>query len=141
MEMENESVLREQLGTRLELAKTDKHALNTLLHDYMPFIKKCVSAVFFKNQSKTDNLTDAMLAFAHSVQTYKSERGAFIHYAAEVIHNRLIDNARSVSGLVAGANVTIQGYSSVIRDNGTAIGYYFNAKKLTFNGQTYTVMY
>jgi RNA polymerase sigma factor len=92
--MENEPVSQGQLVARLELAKTDKHALNTLLHDYMPFIKKCVSAVFFKNQSKADNLTDAMLAFAHSVQTYKSEYGAFIQYATVVIRNRLIDNAR-----------------------------------------------
>jgi hypothetical protein len=48
---------------------------------------------------------------------------------------------RSVPGLVVGTSVTLQGYSSVIRDNGTAIGHYFNAKKLTFNGQTYAVMY
>jgi DNA-directed RNA polymerase specialized sigma subunit len=92
--MENEPVSQGQLGARLELAKTDKHALNTLLHDYMPFIKKCISAVFFKDQSKADNLTDAMLAFAHSVQTYQSEYGALIQYAAVVIRNRLIDNAR-----------------------------------------------
>jgi hypothetical protein len=48
---------------------------------------------------------------------------------------------RSVSGLVVGAKVTLEGYSSVIRDDGTAIGHYFNAKKLTFNGKTYTVAY
>jgi RNA polymerase sigma factor len=92
--MENEPVLQEQLGARLERARTDKHALSTLLRDYMPFIKKCVSAVFFKGQAKADNLSDAMLAFAHSVQTYKGEQGAFVHYAAVVIRNRLIDNAR-----------------------------------------------
>jgi RNA polymerase sigma factor len=92
--MENEPILQRQLMVRLELAKTDKHVLNTLLHDYMPFIKKCVSGVFFKGQSKADNLTDAMLAFTHSVQTYNPENGAFIQYAAVVIRNRLIDNAR-----------------------------------------------
>ncbi|MDR2793797.1 MAG: hypothetical protein LBB61_09065 [Treponema sp.] len=92
--MEEKSVLPVRLEARLELAKTDKHVLNTLLHDYMPFIKKCVSAVFFKSQSGADNLTDAMLAFAHSVQTYNPEHGAFIQYAATVIRNRLIDNAR-----------------------------------------------
>jgi RNA polymerase sigma factor len=92
--MGNEPVLQGALGARLELAKTDRHALNTLLHDYVPFIKKCVSAAFFKNQSKADNLTEAMLAFAHSVQTYRSEDGAFIQYAAVVIRNRLIDSAR-----------------------------------------------
>jgi RNA polymerase sigma factor len=92
--MEHELILSGQLVARLELAKKDKHALNTLLHDYMPFIKKCVSNVFFKNQSKADNLTDAMLAFAHSVQTYDPSNGVFIQYAATVIRNRLIDNAR-----------------------------------------------
>ena len=94
MEIENNPVLQEQLETRLERARTDKHTLNVLLHDYLPFIKKCVSATLFRGQSKSDNLTDAMLAFAHSVQTYNNERGAFIQYAATVIRNRLIDNAR-----------------------------------------------
>ncbi|MHB9292102.1 putative RNA polymerase sigma-I factor [Hollandina sp. SP2] len=87
------------LEARLALAKTDKHVLNTLLHDYMPFIKKCLSAVFFKGQSKADNLTDAMLAFARSVQTYNREEGAFIPYAATVIRNRLIDRARKEQAL------------------------------------------
>jgi RNA polymerase sigma factor len=94
--MERETVLQNRLTERLELARTDKHTLNTLLRDYMPFIKKCLSSVFFNHdsQSKADNLTDAMLAFVHSVQTYKSEHGAFIQYAAVVIRHRLIDNAR-----------------------------------------------
>ncbi|MDR3192963.1 MAG: hypothetical protein LBT87_07850, partial [Treponema sp.] len=92
--MDTEPVLAKQLAERVQLAKTDKHALNTLLHDYMPFIRKCVSGVFFKSQSKADNLTDAMLAFAHGVQTYNPEQGAFIQYAAVIIRNRLIDNAR-----------------------------------------------
>jgi hypothetical protein len=48
---------------------------------------------------------------------------------------------RSVSGLVVGARVTIEGWSSVIMDDGAATGHYFKAKKLTFNGQTYTVAY
>ncbi|GHT55254.1 hypothetical protein FACS1894109_01460 [Spirochaetia bacterium] len=93
-ELEEQVVSQRQLAAAVQLAKTDKHALNALLHDYMPFIKKCVSGVFFKGQSKEDNLTDAMLAFAHSVQTYNPEHGAFIQYAAVVIRNRLIDNAR-----------------------------------------------
>ncbi len=95
--MENESGLEgraAQLQLQLQIAQTDKHALNTLLRNYMPFIKKCAASVFFKSQSKADNLTDAMLAFAHSVQSYNPESGAFIPYAATVIRNRLIDNAR-----------------------------------------------
>ena len=83
-----------ELTVQLQAAKTDKRALNTLLHDYMPFIKKCTAGVFFDGQSKAENLTDAMLAFAHSVQTYNPEQGAFIQYAAAIIRNRLIDNVR-----------------------------------------------
>ena len=82
------------MTVQVQAAKTDKHTMNTLLHDYMPFIRKCVGSVFLKVQSKEDNLTDAMLAFAHSVQTYVPEQGAFVQYAATVIRNRLIDNAR-----------------------------------------------
>ena len=92
--MEIQITAQEDLTLQLQTAKTDKRSLNTLLHNYMPFIKKCVTSVFFKGQSKADNLTDAMLAFAHSVQTYDPEQGAFIQYAAAVIRNRLIDNAR-----------------------------------------------
>ena len=52
--------------------------------------------------------------------------------------NRLM---RSVPGLVVGAKVTLQGYSSVIMDDGTAAGHYFKARQLTFNGQTWTLAY
>jgi RNA polymerase sigma factor len=89
-----EPYLENQLTAQVQAAKTDKRALNTLLHDYMPFIRKCIAGVFFKSQSKMDNLTDAMLAFAHSVQRYNPDEGAFIQYAAKVIRNRLIDSAR-----------------------------------------------
>ena len=48
----------------------------------------------YNGQLRADNLTDAMLAFVHSVQTYNPEQGAFIQYAAVLIRNRLIDNTR-----------------------------------------------
>ena len=85
---------QENLTAYLEAARTDKRVLNKMLHDYMPFIKKCLAGVFFKGQSKADNLSDAMLAFVHSVNSYNPEKGAFFQYAAAVIRNRLIDNAR-----------------------------------------------
>jgi hypothetical protein len=37
---EGQLALQGQLGVRLELARTDKRALNTLLREYMPFIRK-----------------------------------------------------------------------------------------------------
>jgi len=82
------------LGERVVRAQKDRRSLDGLITDYMPFIKKCVSGVFFKGQARRDNLTEAMLAFAHSVHTYVPEAGAFIPYASRVIHNRLIDAAR-----------------------------------------------
>ena len=82
-----------ELTARIERAKKEKPALNTLLREYMPFIKKCVAAVFFKNQSKEDNLSCAMLAFSVSVQTYSGESGAFVPYAQTLIRNRLINEA------------------------------------------------
>ncbi|MCL2069683.1 MAG: hypothetical protein FWH19_01695 [Treponema sp.] len=83
-----------ELTAQLQAARTDKRALNTLLRDYMPFIKKCLAGVLYKEESKADNLTEAMLAFVRSVQTYQSDQGAFVQYAAAVIRHRLIDNAR-----------------------------------------------
>jgi RNA polymerase sigma factor len=91
---EGQLTARGELAARVQAARQDKYALNKLFRDYLPFIKKCVAGVFFKGQSKADNLTEAMLAFSSSVQTYNPEQGAFIQYAAAVIRNRLIDSAR-----------------------------------------------
>ena len=76
------------------LAQSDKAALNKLIGEYLPFIKKCAAGVFFDEQARMDNLTEAMLAFIHSVRTYNPQDGAFFDYARTVIRNRLIDAAR-----------------------------------------------
>jgi RNA polymerase sigma factor len=94
MVIDDQVIAQTELTVMVQAAQTDKRALNTLLRNFMPFIKKCVAGVFFKGQSKADNLTDAMLAFSHSVQTYNPEQGTFISYAATVIRNRLLDSAR-----------------------------------------------
>ncbi|MDR2398701.1 MAG: sigma-70 family RNA polymerase sigma factor [Spirochaetaceae bacterium] len=90
-----ERSLREQL----ERAKTDNPALNRCIHAYMPFIKKCVTQVFFKPQERRDHLSEGMLGFIQSVKTYKGEEGAFIPYAQTVIRHRLIDAARRERGM------------------------------------------
>jgi len=82
------------LAARLELAKQDRRTLNALVTEYTPFIKKSVSAVYFKSEARRDALTDAMLAFAHAVQTYDAAKGSFVGYAGTAIRNRLIDMAR-----------------------------------------------
>jgi RNA polymerase sigma factor len=82
------------LTDKLSLAKNDRVALSRLLEEYMPFIRKCVSGVFFKPSARREHLSMAMLAFIHGVQTYKSENGAFIPFARVVIRNRLLDEIR-----------------------------------------------
>jgi RNA polymerase sigma factor len=79
---------------KLALAKTGKMALNKFIGEYMPFIKKCVGGVFFKGEARRENLSEAMLGFIQSVETYNAEDGAFIPFAQTVIRNRLIDAAR-----------------------------------------------
>jgi RNA polymerase sigma factor len=79
---------------KLVLAKTDKLALNRFIGEYMPFIKKCAGGVSFKGEARRENLSEAMLGFIRSVETYKAENGAFIPFAQTVIRNGLIDAAR-----------------------------------------------
>jgi RNA polymerase sigma factor len=86
--------LPEDLTDKIIRAKTDKRTLAGLLTDYLPFIKKAVSNVFYKREQRQDNLTEAMLAFTRSVKTYDEKSGSFVAYARTVIKNRLIDAAR-----------------------------------------------
>lgn len=89
------SLKNQELCQKIELAKSDRRELNKLVRDFLPFIKKNIAAVMFRTQSREDCLTEAMLAFARSVQTYRVESGSFASYAKTVIRNRLLDSARS----------------------------------------------
>jgi len=91
---EGQLTARGELAPQVQAAKWDKHALNALLRDYMPFIKKCVYDVVLQGQARQDYLTEAMLGFIQSVKTYNEERGAFVSYAQIVIRNRLINAAK-----------------------------------------------
>jgi RNA polymerase sigma factor len=87
------------LSEKITLAKTDRHSLNQLIHEYIPFIKKCVSGIFFHGQARQDYLTEAMLGFIQSVKTYHEEKGAFIAYAQTVIRNRLVNAAKKEAAI------------------------------------------
>jgi RNA polymerase sigma factor len=82
-----------KLTEKIELAKSDKLVLNHIIIEYLPFIKKTLGSVVFKTEAQRDYLTESMLAFIQSVQTYRPEDGAFIPYAQTVIRNRLINAA------------------------------------------------
>ena len=88
------------LSQKLTLAKADRQDLNGLISEYMPFIKKCTSSVFFRGQARRDNLTEAMLGFIQSVKTYDEQKGAFIPYAQMVIRGRLINAAKKEAAVL-----------------------------------------
>lgn len=85
--------IENSIENRIILAKTDRHALNSLLSDYMPFIKKQISAVHLA-LDWDDMLSIAMLTFSGCVAQYEIGKGNFLAFATVSIKNRLIDEDR-----------------------------------------------
>lgn len=84
-----------QLISRVVTAKTDSEAADSLIADYMPFIRS-ETAKFLKRQpvQEDDELSIAMFAFYEAICSYSRLRGAFLSYAALQIRSRLIDDYR-----------------------------------------------
>lgn len=82
-----------ELENRIALAKSNRHALDSLLSDYLPFIKKQISAANL-SLDFDDMLSIAMLTFSGCVAQYETGKGNFVAFAAASIKNRLIDEAR-----------------------------------------------
>lgn len=79
-------------------ARSDLGAADALTRDYLPFIKSEVSKFTGRSVSERDDeVSIAMLAFHEAITTYDEKRGAFIPFAALIMRNRLIDNARHAS--------------------------------------------
>ena len=78
-------------------AKTDPEAADTLISQYMGFIRS--ETMKFTHAARTggreDELSIAMLAFYEAILGYKKTRGAFLPYAAQAIRNRLVDHYRA----------------------------------------------
>lgn len=79
---------------RIESAKTDKKAMDNLVSDYLPFIKKTISELDNLGMEYDDRLSLALLSFMVSVKHYKPDKGSFIKYAATSIRHRLIDECK-----------------------------------------------
>lgn len=82
------------INERLCVAKEDKRALEELLTDYLPFIKKQLAGMGHMGIEYDDMLSVAMLTFVNCVQQYKAGRGNFLSFTAGCIRNRLIDECR-----------------------------------------------
>lgn len=86
--------MMDELTQRLALAGAENEELNSLIADYMPFIKSEVSKTPVFGLDYDDRLSLAMLVFMNCARNYESTRGAFLPFAATCIRNRLIDEGR-----------------------------------------------
>lgn len=74
-------------------AKNDMQAADSLISDYLPFIKAQVSKIK-KNSTaldQSDELSIGMIAFHEAINGYSKSRGNFLSYASLLIRNRIID--------------------------------------------------
>lgn len=87
-----------QITERVYDAKGNMQKADSLIRDYIPFIRK--EAAKFMSRLCTeqdDEFSIAMIAFHEAIQGYSKERGAFLSYASLLIKNRLIDFIRKES--------------------------------------------
>lgn len=82
------------LEQRILLAQQDNCELDSLLADYLPYIKKQLSNMTTLGLEYDDMLSLAMLTFVNCVRQYTENRGGFLNFAAVSIKNRLIDEGR-----------------------------------------------
>lgn len=81
----------EGLEQRVAAAAESRDALNELLRDYLPFLKKLAAQ---RGMDYDDCLSLAMIAFTDAVRQYVPERGSFLSYAQACIRNRITDEFR-----------------------------------------------
>lgn len=82
-----------ELEKRVLAAGRDRRAMDALLRDYLPFLKK-QAALGGPGLDYDDRLSLSMLAFADAARRYDGSRGAFLPFAGVCIRNRLLDESR-----------------------------------------------
>ena len=98
----------DNLGQRVAEAGRDEAALNRLIADYLPFIKKQVASLHLSSLEFEDAQSIAMMVFTNCILQYEAERGGFLSFARTCIRNRLIDEARK-TGKTCAAAVPLRG--------------------------------
>lgn len=91
----------EDLAWRLSEARKDSMAMEQLVTDYLPFMKKQLATLKDLPLEFDDMLSLAMLTFVGCVRQYEEQRGGFMGFCAACIRNRLIDEARRQKGHAA----------------------------------------
>lgn len=82
------------ISARITLAKADNRELETLIEDYLPFIKKEISRFGAMEIDYHDRLSIGMLVFMNCVRQYETSRGDFLVYAGASIRNRMRDEGK-----------------------------------------------
>ena len=83
----------EELEARVLAAGRDRQAMEELVRDYLPFLKK-QAAQGGPCLDYDDRLSLSMVAFAEAVRRYAPPRGAFLPFAEVCIRNRRLDESR-----------------------------------------------
>lgn len=88
-----------EIVSRVYSAKGNSVLADSLIEDYLPFIKSETSKFTGRmvKEGVDDEVSIAMIAFHQAVEAYSKTKGAFLSFAAVVIKNRLIDFTRSES--------------------------------------------
>ena len=81
---------------RVMAAQNDIKAADSLIREYIPFIKKETAKTIGRIpvEGKDDELSIALMGFHEAIESYNPEKGAFIKFASIVIKRRLLDFLR-----------------------------------------------
>lgn len=82
------------IESRVLNAQENTAALEQLIKDYLPFIKKQLTGFRSQALEYEDMLSTATLVFINCVKQYQSGRGGFLPFVQISIKNRLIDEMR-----------------------------------------------
>ena len=85
-----------KLVERVYAAKEDMDLADSLIKDYLPFIKSITSKAIGNKpvNDNDDELSIAMIAFHEAIVSYSRFKGAFLKYTSVIIKNKLIDYHR-----------------------------------------------
>lgn len=85
-----------ELVDQVYAAKTDNTAADTLIRQYMGFIRAETAKYLHRSpvDGQDEELSIVLLAFYEAILGYEKSRGAFLSYASKGIRSRLIDYYR-----------------------------------------------
>ena len=82
------STIDSDLSALVSKAKSDNQCEDTLIRQYMPFIKSETAKFLHRipQEGQDDELSIALFAFHEAITSYQEQKGAFLPYASKLIH-------------------------------------------------------